>query len=126
MIVIVIIGMLAGVVSLNVRGYLNKARKSTARNEIATVMHAMEMFQAANGRYPTTDEGITILTKPSVKCPEKLIDKLPIDPWGNAYVYKYNGATADPPYEIVCYGSDGKEGGEGPESDISSTDLKEK
>jgi general secretion pathway protein G len=124
MIVIVIIGMLAGVVSLSVGSTMNRAKKNTARHEIATLMHATEIFYAATGRYPTNDEGIGILARPSPKCPEKLIDSVPVDPWGHPYQYNCPGTNA--PYEIICYGADGKEGGEGSDADISSTDLKEK
>jgi general secretion pathway protein G len=123
MIVIVIMGLLAGVVSINVRSYINKAKQNTARQEIATIVHALETFYAANGRYPTNDEGIAILTQPSPKWPDPPLKTVPLDPWGRAY--QYNSPGAGSPYEVICYGADGREGGTGADADISSEKLKE-
>ncbi|MCX5685470.1 MAG: type II secretion system protein GspG, partial [Planctomycetota bacterium] len=61
MVVIVIIGLLASVVTINVRGYLLKAKQNAARQEIATVMHALDTFYATYNRYPTSDEGLAAL-----------------------------------------------------------------
>ena len=123
MIVIVIMGLLAGVVSVNVRSYINKAKQNTARQEIATIVHALETFYAANGRYPTNDEGIAILTQPSAKWPEPPLKTVPLDPWGRPYQYNSPGSAG--PYEVICYGADGREGGTGIDADISSDKLKE-
>ena len=73
MIVLVIIGLLAGAVTLYATGYLNKSKQITARREIATIMQAVESFYAVNGRYPTNDEGLDILTRPSAKFPDPLL-----------------------------------------------------
>lgn len=123
MIVIVIIGMLAGVVTVNVRGYLIKAKQNTARQEMATIVGALETFYATYNRYPTNDEGLEILSRPSSKLPEALLSGVPIDPWSGEYQYNSPGATG--PYEVICFGADGSEGGEGADSDITSDDLKE-
>ncbi|MFA6135168.1 MAG: type II secretion system major pseudopilin GspG [Phycisphaerae bacterium] len=123
MVVIVIIGLLASVVTLNVRGYLNKAKANTARQEIATVVQALETFYATYGRYPTNEEGIEVLTKPGEKLPEQLLKSVPVDPWGHPYQYNCPGRTG--PFEVICYGSDGREGGTGIDTDISSDKLKE-
>jgi len=123
MIVIVIIGMLAGVVTVNVRGYLIKAKQNAARQEIAVIVGALETFYATYNRYPTNDEGLEILTKPSSKLPEALINGVPIDPWSEPY--QYNSPGANGPYEVICFGADGSEGGEGADADITSDDLKD-
>jgi len=123
MIVIVIIGLLAGVVTVNVRSYIIKARQNAARQEIATIVHALDTFYATYSRYPTNDEGIEALTKPTEKLVEPPLTKMPADPWGNAY--QYNAPGSKGPYEVVCYGADGREGGEGADADISSDSLKE-
>jgi general secretion pathway protein G len=123
MIVIVIIGLLAGVVTINVRGYLMKARQSTARTEIATIVQALGTFYATSGRYPTNEEGLDILTKPTEKNPEPLLEGKPTDPWGRPYQYVCPGSNA--PFEVICLGADGREGGEGADADISSARLKE-
>jgi len=123
MIVIVIIGLLAGVVTINVRGYLIKAKQNTARQEIATLVHALETFYTAYDRYPTNDEGISILSEPSEKLPEALLMSDPKDPWGRAYQYNSPGSGSESPYDVICYGADGREGGEGVSGDIYSDDL---
>ncbi len=123
MIVIVIIGLLAGVVTVNVRTYLTKAKQNTARQEIATLVGALDTFYATYGRYPTNEEGIEILTRATEKLPESLLTGDPIDPWSRAY--QYNSPGSNGPYEVICYGADGRDGGEGVNADISSDKLKE-
>ena len=123
MVVLVIIGLLASVVTIKVRTYINKARQNTARQEIAVIVQALETYYAAYGRYPGGEEGIDALLEPSDKLPDALLDGDPTDPWGRAYVYNSPGSTG--PYEVICYGGDGSEGGEGIDADISSDNLKE-
>jgi len=123
MIVMVIIGLLAGAVAVNVRTYLDHAKQNTARSEIATIVQALETFYATYGRYPNNDEGIEVLTKPSRKLPEPLLQGVPTDPWARPYQYNSPGRTR--PYEVICYGADGREGGEGIDADITSEKLKE-
>jgi len=123
MIVIVIIGLLAGMVTINVRGYMMRARTSTARAEIATIVQALNTFYTAYGRYPTNEEGLDVLLRPTEKLPEPLLEGKPTDPWGNPYQYTSPGRSS--PFEVVSYGNDGREGGDGGDADISSADLKE-
>ncbi len=123
MVVIVIIGMLAGVVTISVRGYLIKAKQNTARHEIATIVTALENFYAAHDCYPTNEEGLEILVESSDEFPDGLLTKLPVDPWSGEY--QYNSPGANGPYEVICYGADGAEGGDGADSDISSDDVKD-
>ncbi len=122
MIVVVIIGLLAGTVTLYVPAYLTQAKQSAARHEIATIVQALETFYATYGRYPTNDEGLAVLTQPTEKIAEPLLQGLPTDPWGKPYQYNCPGKTK--PYEVICYGADGREGGEGADADISSDNLK--
>jgi general secretion pathway protein G len=123
MVVIVIIGLLASVVTLNVRSYLNKAKQNTARQEIATIVHALESFYATYSRYPTNDEGIEALARPSEKLPEPLLKHVPVDPWGRPYQYNSPGTTE--PFDVICFGADGREGGSGVDADIRSDALRE-
>jgi general secretion pathway protein G len=124
MIVIVIIGMLAGVVTLNVRGYLNRAKQNTARQEIATICNALETFYSEFGRYPTNEEGLALLGQASEKFPEPLLQGTALDPWGRSYQYNQPGRNG--PYEVICFGADGREGGSGIDEDIVSWELKQK
>lgn len=121
MVVIVIIGMLAGVVTFSVRGYLITSKQNVAKMEIAKVAEAINTFYTVNDRYPTNDEGIVVLTQPSKKFADGILSKVPRDPWGNDYQYTSPGRKGR--FEIVCYGADKREGGEGADTDITSDDL---
>jgi general secretion pathway protein G len=123
MIVIVIIGLLAGLVTVNVRSYLAKAKQNSAKQEISTIVKALETFYASYSRYPTNEEGLDILIKPSTKFPEPLLNGGLTDPWSRTYQYSAPGSTG--PYEVISFGEDGREGGEGVNADISSDQLKE-
>jgi general secretion pathway protein G len=114
MIVVVIIGLLAGAVTLSTRHFLDKAKQTRARSDIATYKSAIESFYADESRYPTNDEALGVLTP-------KFIDKLRMDPWGRPYQYNFPGRSG--PYEILCFGADGRDGGEGVNADISSEDA---
>ncbi len=122
MIVIVIMGILATAVTVNVRNYLTKAKQNAARQDIAVIVGALDRFWAEYSRYPTNEEGLAILTKPTEKMPEPPLTKIPMDPWGHPYQYNCPGSST--PYEVICLGGDGREGGEGADADISSNDIK--
>ena len=114
MIVVVIIGLLAGAVTLSTRHYLDKAKQSRARSDIMTLHAAMESYYGESGAYPTSEQGLTALVP-------HFIDKARSDPWGRAYIYRLPGR--DSPYEILSYGADGREGGEGSDADLNSADV---
>lgn len=123
MVVLVILGLLAGLVGINVRGYLTKAKRHAAEAEIATLCDALEAFYTEFDRYPTNEEGIEALSEPSDRLPEPLLDRAPLDPWGRGYVYNQPGR--DGPYEVLSLGADGREGGDAgtPAADVGSWDL---
>lgn len=123
MIVVVIIGLMATMVTLNVRSYLLRAKQSRTKQDIATIVQALNSFYAAHDRYPTNEEGLAALTKPSDKLPEPLLERPPVDPWNRPYQYNCPGTGA--PFEVISYGADGREGGTGIDADISSTRLNE-
>jgi len=121
-IVIAIMGILATTVTVSVRGYLVKARQNTAKTTISNIVSALETFYGEYSRFPTNEEGLRILTKPSSRFPEALLkgDDAPIDPWGNPYQYISAGPND---FEVFSLGADGNEGGTGGDADISSKDL---
>ncbi len=124
MIVIVIIGLLAGVVTVNVRSYLTKAKQNVARQDIAVIAQALDSHWAEHGHYPTNDEGIAVLTRPDATGGESLLKAGQLnDPWGHPYQYNSPAARSDSPYEVFSLGADGKDGGQGGDADISSDDL---
>jgi general secretion pathway protein G len=122
MIVIVIIGVLATAVTVNMRSYLLKAKQNVARSDIASMTQALNTYFSEYGRYPTTEEGLEVLTKPSKKFPERLLDPPLTDPWDQPYQY----ASAGPrDFEVFSFGADMKEGGTGADADVSSKDLED-
>ena len=120
-VVMVILGMLAGLVAVRTRGYLIASKQNVARAEIANFVKAIETFYSDQGRYPTTDEGLEILVQGTDTWPDGFLNKLPLDPWKNSYEYVSPGSTE--PYEVICLGADGREGGEGENQDITSETL---
>lgn len=123
MVVIVIIGLLAGAVTMSVRSYLVAGKQNVAKMEIANIVQALNTFYSTHDRFPSNQEGLEILSQPSDEFVDGLLSKIPLDPWKNPYQYNQPGRSR--PFEIVSYGADGREGGEGADRDISSDDLDE-
>jgi general secretion pathway protein G len=124
MVVFVLLGLLSALVTVNVRGSLVKGKQNAARAAIARLSGALEQFQIDESRYPTNSEGLRILTTRSPKRPEPLLPAVPTDPWGRAYQYNAPGRN-NQPFEIICFGADGKEGGDGADADIATYNLEE-
>ena len=124
MVVIVIIGLLAGVVTFSVRSYLTLSKQNVAKLEISKMAQALETFYTSRDRYPTNEEGLAILTQPSEDFSNGLLTFLADDPWGYPYEYVSPGRTAA--YEIISYGADHREGGAGADKDIRSDELMKK
>lgn len=120
-VVMVILGMLAGLVAVRTRGYLISSKQNAARAEIANIVKAIETFYADQGRYPNTDEGLDVLAQGTDTWPDGFLNKVPLDPWKNSYEYVSPGSTE--PYEVICLGADGREGGDGENKDITSESL---
>ncbi len=121
MVVIVIIGILSALVAVQTRSFLIASKQNAARAEIATIVSALETFYADQSRYPTNDEGIAILVEGTTSFPDGFLKKVPLDPWKHPYEFVSPGAKS--PFEVLCLGADGREGGEGENADISSEAL---
>ena len=122
LVVIMIIALLASMVAPNLFGKLDDAQRKTTQSQLANLSTALDSFRLDFGRYPTTEEGLAIL---SVKQSDLkqwngpyLTKKLKADAWDNAYVYKYPGKDGNE-YELLSYAADGKEGGTDKNADIS-------
>jgi general secretion pathway protein G len=116
MIVVVIIGLMAGVVTLATTGYLERAKKERARSDIATYSTALDSYYLQKGRFPDTQEGLKVLVPDFVKA-------ITSDPWGHPYQYLKPGKST--PYEIISYGADGREGGTGSDADILASEIQQ-
>jgi general secretion pathway protein G len=121
--VFILIGLLAGLVTVNARHYLVKGKQNAARAEISSICTAIETFYSANSRYPTNEENLAVLAQKSDKFPDPLLKQIPVDPWGHPY--QYNTPGKRDPYEVISFGADARPGGTGADADISSTNLKE-
>jgi general secretion pathway protein G len=122
LVVIIIIGLLAALVGPRLFGKVSTAKLKTAKAQIELFGTALDTFRLDTGRYPTTEEGLKALReKPSGlenwQGPY-LPKEIPMDPWGKPYVYKSPGEHYD--YDLISYGLDGVEGGEGENQDIVS------
>lgn len=115
-VVMVILGMLAGLVAVRTRGYLVNSRKNAVKAELAAILKALETFRIDQSRYPTEEEGLEILTIATDTFPEGFLNKVPIDPWKNPYLY----FLEEDGVEVISLGADGREGGEGEDADLSS------
>jgi general secretion pathway protein G len=121
MVVIVIIGLLAGIVAVKTRSYLDASKQNAAKVEIAKIVQALDTFYSMHNRYPTNEEGLEILTKKSQEFSDGLLSKTPQDPWKRPYQYINPGRNGG--YEVLTLGADGREGGEGADADVSSEML---
>jgi general secretion pathway protein G len=115
MVVIVIIGLLATVVIINVLPATDKAAITKAKADVATLEQGVEMFRLNKLRYPNASEGLQAVTS------EGYVKRLPKDPWGHAYLYAQPGKNGRQ-FDIYSYGADGREGGKGQDADIGNWD----
>jgi general secretion pathway protein G len=125
LVVILILSILAALIIPKLVGRTDDAKIAAAKSDIATLASGVEQFRLDNGRYPTSDEGLTALrVRPSNANSWKgpyLQKDIPNDPWGNQYVYQSPGPNGED-FLITSYGADGAPGGDGNAADITSND----
>lgn len=124
LVVMVIIGLLVGYVGPKYFAQLGKSEVKAAKQQIAGLGKALDIYRLDTGHYPPQDMGLQALEKApanETKWKGPYIEKaVPVDPWGQAYVYKIPGEHAE--YDLISYGKDGKPGGTGEDADISNSD----
>lgn len=122
LVVVAIIGLLAAYVGPRYFSQLGKSETTVAKAQIEAFDKALDQYRLDVGRYPTTEQGLTVLvTKPAgdKKWNGPYLSKaIPADPWGNPYRYRNPGPKGE--YEILSYGKDGLPGGTGDATDISN------
>ncbi len=128
MVVVMIIGMLAALVGVNVMDRFERAKGQAAAAQIANFVTALENYRLDNNRYPTTEQGLhaLVVAPPNVKnFPRNgYLNSIPFDPWDNNYIFFSPGLSGQP-YTIESYGADGIDGGESENADIESWRLGE-
>jgi general secretion pathway protein G len=125
MVVIVILGLLATIVAINVLPATGRANTEKAKADIATIEQALEMYRLDNLTYPSGTDALQALVSapPGMAQPQRYrqggyIKRLPDDPWGNPYRYVYPGQKGA--FDVFSLGADGREGGEGENADIGN------
>jgi general secretion pathway protein G len=124
-VVIIVLGLLAGLVAPQIIGRLSDAKSTTARTQIELLSVALDGYRLDNGAYPTTDQGLAALrdkpTRPPVPSNWRgpyLRKAVPLDPWGRAYLYKAPGEKNAGAFDLESLGRDGKVGGDGEDADV--------
>ena len=125
MIVVVILGLLATIIMPRILNRPEQARRMKAKIDIRNIESALALFKTDTGRFPTTSEGLeALVSDPGIKGYNRdcYLDKVPIDPWGNRYIYICPG-VASKDYDLESYGKDGEDGGAEDNADVESWNL---
>lgn len=121
MVVVVIMGMLATLVTISIPTVLHNQKVKAARQNIARLQNAVDMYYVEIGKYPQTlKDLVSAKSKGGIKL--KIIKRVPRDPWDNDFVFKLPGQHGED-YSIISYGADGTEGGDEKNRDITSWNL---
>lgn len=127
MVVVFIIGLLSTVVLFNVIGARTDVQMKTAHVNITALSNALEQYSLDLYDYPTQQQGLEALVTPPAGLAAGAnyrrggyINKLPLDPWGRAFLYERPGSRSERGYDLYSLGADGEPGGEGPDADIGN------
>lgn len=122
LVVMVIIGLLAGYVGPRYFAQIGKSEVKAARAQLDALGKALDQYRLDTGHYPTTEQGLATLVERPANEPKwggpYLTKKVPLDPWGQPYVFIMPGEHGE--YDLLSYGKDGKPGGEGEAAEITN------
>ncbi|MEJ2546462.1 MAG: type II secretion system major pseudopilin GspG [Gemmatimonadota bacterium] len=125
MVVIIVLGLLAGLVGPRILGRVSEARSATARTQIELIGVALDSYRLDTGRYPTTEQGLAALREAPTREPVPrnwrgpyLQRAVPLDPWEREYLYVSPGEVNPESYDLYTLGRDGIPGGEGEDTDV--------
>jgi len=130
MVVIIILGLLAGIILPRFIGESDKAKQGTVKVQMVGLETALKMYKLDNGNYPTTEQGLQALVElPTVgNIPKNwrkggYLEKgrVPKDPWKNDFIYIYPGSHGD--FDLISLGADGEPGGEDFDADINNWEI---
>jgi len=127
LIVMVILGLLATLGSVQLMGYLGRAKTDTAKLQLQELMTALDLYRIDVGHAPTTAEGLVALVEPPAnrdkwRGPYLRSRAVLVDPWGRPY--RYQSLTGRDDYELVTLGADGLVGGERENSDVNAQTIR--
>ncbi len=124
LVVLVIIGLLAGLVGPRLFSKVDESKVKAAEVQIKMFKGALETMRMDLSRFPTEQEGLSMLFSPPADQNLKsrwrgpyLDEKVPADPWGNPYQYSFPGSEGQP-FALYSFGADGKSGGQGIDADV--------
>jgi general secretion pathway protein G len=120
LVVLVILGLLAGLVAPRMFANVSKSEVKVARAQISALESALENYRLDVGRFPSSDQGLAALEKAQGNdtrwAGPYLKKAVPPDPWGNPYLYRQPGEKGD--FDLYSLGRDGKPGGTGEDADL--------
>ena len=131
LVVVIILGIFIGLVAPRIMERPEEARRTKAMLQIENIEATLKLYYLDTSYYPTTEQGLeALMEKPTVgRIPKKYRDggylegkKVPLDPWGNSFVYLSPGVN-NKEYDLEAYGSDGEDGGEGNDADVESWNM---
>jgi general secretion pathway protein G len=125
LVVLIILGLLAGLAGPKIMDQLGGAKTKTARLDIQGIGQSLEIFKLDVGRYPTSQEGLAALNTapsgvPNWNGPYSKGKAVPKDPWGNEYKYVAPGSHNTKGYDLSSLGADNREGGDGENKDVNN------
>ena len=122
LVVMVIIGLLAGYVGPKLFAQIGKSETKVTRAQIDALQKALDQYRIDIGRYPNSEQGLAALVQRPVDEPRwtgpYLAKAVPADPWGRPYLYTSPGSHGD--YDLQSLGKDGQPGGDGDDADLNS------
>ena len=130
MVVIVILGILAALITPRIMDRPEEARRTKAEVQMRAIEQALKLYRLDNGQYPRTEQGLqALVASPTSGPPARKWrqggylerSKVPKDPWGADYIYLCPGLHGD--FDLISYGADNQPGGEGKDADVNNWDL---
>ncbi|MDP2286074.1 MAG: type II secretion system major pseudopilin GspG [Pseudohongiella sp.] len=125
LVVLVIMGLLVSIIAPNVLGRADEARVQKVFADFSAIQTALRLYRLDNYAYPSSEQGLRALQERPTLAPVPAnwrqggyLESLPIDPWGNPYLYLSPGQQGD--YDIFSYGADGVRGGDGQNADLGN------
>ncbi|EJM64818.1 type II secretion system major pseudopilin GspG [Pseudomonas sp. GM55] len=122
LVVLVVLGLLAGIVAPKYFAQLGRSEVKVAKAQIEGLSKALDLYRLEVGHYPSTEQGLQALVTAPADEPRwtgpYLQKKLPLDPWGHNYTYRYPGENSE--YDLLSMGKDGQPGGEGENAEVTN------